>query len=67
MGVRVEASNASEEMLKGIQAVAEELYNRGYAQTQLQQHLANTYVCGVSVTYTRENIVFTLHSNPVCV
>lgn len=62
MGVKVESPNVSKERLEEFQAAAEKLSERGYGETQLQQYLANAYYCGVSVTHTVNDTVYTLHS-----
>lgn len=62
MGVKVESPNVSKERLGEIQAVAEKLLERGFKETQLQQYLASTYMCGVSLVYTAKDTVLTLHS-----
>lgn len=62
MGVKVESLNVSKERLAQFQAEAEKLLEQGFKETQLQQYFADKYLCGVSVTYRNNNVIYNLHS-----
>lgn len=61
MGVKVECLNATQERLNEFQMEVERLWAQGLRKARLQHYLANRYMCGVSITYRRDDVIYNLH------